>query len=85
MFSYDPPEHSLAELMSNAIDESEEEVGADPTQDAAVSLHSALLLHGQRHHLEAARDTRQVVLRMPPDTARWLASLAADAWKPRRT
>ena len=85
LFSYDPPEQSLADLMSKAIDESEEDSGCDPTRAAAEYLHTKLLLHGQRHHLDADSATRDVVLRMPTSTALWLASLVAEQWKARGT
>jgi hypothetical protein len=82
--SYDPPDQTLAEIMSDALDEVEGAYGADPSQDAVVVLHSKLLLHGKRHHLHSD-GTGEVVLRMPPSTASWLATLAADSWKARGT
>ena len=80
-FSYDPPEQSLAEIMSDALDEVEGTV-PDPAGQAAAFLHSRLLLHGKRHHIHADGD--QVVLRLPPIAAHWLAQLLQDGWKSRR-
>ncbi|MFF9003625.1 hypothetical protein ACF1GW_38670 [Streptomyces achromogenes] len=80
-FSYDPPDQSLADIMNNALDEIEENTGDDPTQSAAEWLHSQLLLHGERHTLEAVPDRRELVLRMPTSTALALASALASCFK----
>jgi hypothetical protein len=83
--SYDPPEQSLAEIMSETLDEVEGTISDDPAQDAAEALHEKLLLNGQRHHLEVDQCAGQVVLRIPPGTALWLADLATEAWRARGT
>lgn len=83
-FSYDPPERSLADLMSQFFDEVERVNGADPAANAAEYLHSKLLLHKHRHRVTTDPETQEVVVHMPPDTALWLAQLVAADWTPRR-
>ncbi|MFF0627455.1 hypothetical protein [Streptomyces sp. NPDC004296] len=76
-YSYDPPEPSFDNLVSDALDELEEQAGGNPVLDAAELLHRALVLHGQRHQVGA--DGQEVVLRMPTQTALTLALLLKDA------
>ncbi|OEV09224.1 hypothetical protein [Streptomyces nanshensis] len=84
MFAYDPTERSLGDLVEDALDDLEQLEGdRDPAADAAAVLHSKLLLHGRRHHLDANSAEREVVLRIPPGTALWLAELVAAGWKPK--
>lgn len=78
-FSYDPPDaSSLRDLMDIALDGLELEDGGAPATAAAAHLHQKLMLHGERHHLEADDESRTVVLRMHPTTASWLACLITD-------
>lgn len=84
-FSYDPPERSMADLMSEFFDAVELSNGTDPAANAAKYLHSKLLLHKHRHRVTKDEETQEVVLSMPPDTALWLAQLVADNWTPRRS
>ncbi|MET8859631.1 hypothetical protein [Streptomyces sp. NPDC004579] len=80
-FSYDPPEQSLADLMSDALDEAAESIGDDHTTMAAEALHRQLLLHGMRHSLDADSENRRVVVRMKIDTALALSRMLADVFK----
>jgi len=85
-FSYDPPEQTLAEIMCDAVTDIDEADGCDPGHDAARMLHGKLMLHGQRHTIEAgpwpANGRPGVVLRLPYEAALSLADLLDEAFKP---